>query len=249
MKTIKRLQKNPKPILRFSPTAWAKLLLCRDMTDNEVGGFGITKVDDLLFVTDFVLVKQKVTSFSVSFVDDSVADMFEDQVAAGKKPQQFARIWLHTHPGNSPQPSMTDEATFRRVFGTCDWSVMFILAQDSSSYARMHFKTGPGGDIELPVYVDYSHEFEASNFEEWAQQYNTNVTEETFTLSAKEPAEKSKDKADIFDAESPQGSNITSEDLLIEIGLMHPIERQVFMDELALRSELWDEESEMSYEY
>lgn len=31
--------------LRFSPTAWAKLLYFRDKSDNEVGGFGITEPD------------------------------------------------------------------------------------------------------------------------------------------------------------------------------------------------------------
>ena len=53
---MKKNQQNQRPVLRFSPTAWAKLLFMRDMTDNEVGGFGITQADDLLFVADFVLV-------------------------------------------------------------------------------------------------------------------------------------------------------------------------------------------------
>src|SRR5262245_57885400 len=39
----------PKPAtLRFSPTAWAKLLLMRDLGDTEIGGFGITPSNDLL---------------------------------------------------------------------------------------------------------------------------------------------------------------------------------------------------------
>jgi len=79
--------------LRFSPTAWAKLLYFRDKSDNEVGGFGITESDDLLFVTDFQIVKQKVTGVSVSFDDNAVADFFDRQVDIGKKPEQFARIW------------------------------------------------------------------------------------------------------------------------------------------------------------
>ena len=59
----KRIVKQSQKVsLRFSPTAWAKLLYFRDKSDNEVGGFGITKVDDLLFVTDFVTVKQEVTT-------------------------------------------------------------------------------------------------------------------------------------------------------------------------------------------
>ena len=59
MKNRNNSQKNQKPMLRFSPTAWAKLLFMRDMTGNEVGGFGITQANDLLFVTDFALVFEK----------------------------------------------------------------------------------------------------------------------------------------------------------------------------------------------
>jgi len=66
----KNQQRHQRPSLRFSPTAWAKLRFCRDMTDNEVGGFGITEAEDLLFVTDFVLVKQKVTCVTISFEDE-----------------------------------------------------------------------------------------------------------------------------------------------------------------------------------
>ena len=107
----KNQQRYQRPSLRFSPTAWAKLLFMRDVTDNEVGGFGITQAEDLLFVTDVVLVKQKVTCVSISFEDESVADFFEDQVEAGRQPEQFARLWLHTHPGDSPEPSGTDESS------------------------------------------------------------------------------------------------------------------------------------------
>jgi len=82
--------------LRFSPTAWAKLLYFRDKSDNEVGGFGITELDDLLFVKEFFTVKQEVTAVSVKFDDEAVADFFEDQVDLGRKPEQFARIWLHS---------------------------------------------------------------------------------------------------------------------------------------------------------
>lgn len=235
--------KNQSPSLRFSPTAWAKLVFMRDMTDNEVGGFGITKPNDLLFVTDFILVRQKVTVVSVSFDDSSVADFFENQVEQKRKPEQFARIWLHTHPGDSPNPSMTDEETFDRVFGTCDWSVMFILAQDGSSYARLHFKAGPGGDLKIPVYVDYGCQFDGSDFKSWTEQYKADVTKEVFVPTVKEKPV----KADIFSGtEFTQTSGITPEDLLTEIDLMDPMERQALMDELVIRSNFWDEyESEV----
>ena len=95
--------------LRFSPAAWAKLLYFRDKSDNEVGGFAITDPDDLLFVREFVTVKQQVSLVSVKFDDESVANFFDDQVDLGRRPEQFARIWLHSHPGSSPEPSAIDE--------------------------------------------------------------------------------------------------------------------------------------------
>jgi len=239
------MMKNQNPILRFSPTAWAKLVFMRDMTHNEVGGFGITRPDDLLFVTDFILVKQKVTVVSVMLDDMAVADYFDQQVELDRKPEQFARIWLHSHPGSSPNPSGTDEQTFRRVFGACDWSVMFILAQDGSTYARLHFKAGPGGDIKIPVHIDYNYDFQGTDIEQWAHQYKTLVTEETLSLLSKEPP--AKEKTDPFGStDSCLLPDMSPEELLDEIDQMDPLDRQVFMNELAIRSDFWEEyESEV----
>ncbi len=63
--------------------------------------------------------------------------------------ENFARIWIHTHPGNSPEPSLMDLRTFATSFGQCDWSVMMILAEDDSTFARLQFRTGPVGSIDL----------------------------------------------------------------------------------------------------
>ena len=105
-------------MLKFTPTAWAKLVYLRDLGDSEVGGFGISSEDDPLLVTDVRLVRQSCTPVSVVFDDESVADYFDDQVDQGLEVSRFARLWIHTHPGNSARPSGTDEETFERVFGS-----------------------------------------------------------------------------------------------------------------------------------
>ena len=115
------------------------------------------------------------SSVTVAFDDAAVADLFEDLVAAGCHPEQFARLWMHTHPGSSPLPSSTDENTFGRVFGECHWSVMFILARTGQTYARLRFGVGPGGDMEIPVEVDYSEPFAASDHLLWLEQYRQQV--------------------------------------------------------------------------
>lgn len=218
------------------------------MSDNEVGGFGITEADDLLFVTDIVLVKQDVTCVSVSFDDDSVADFFDIQIDDGRKPEQFSRIWIHSHPGDSPEPSGVDEETFDRVFGKCDWSVMFILAQDSSTYVRLRFGTGPGGEIKIPVCVEYGSEFEATDFNSWEQQYNDNVTENKLLYSSNK--KRRSREADVFGSDEPDEFELfTGDDLLSEIDSMDPMEREYFMEELSIRSDFWDEdESGVDYE-
>jgi proteasome lid subunit RPN8/RPN11 len=171
----KRNSSDQTSTLRFSPTAWAKLVFLRDYGPTEVGGFGIAAADDLLYVEDVALVRQSCTGMSVAFDDDSVADFFDRQVDQGRKIEQFARIWVHTHPGNCPRPSGTDEATFSRVFGRNAWAVMFILAQDGQNYGRLRFGVGPGGSVTLATAVDYSRPFGGSDYGVWEDEYLANV--------------------------------------------------------------------------
>jgi hypothetical protein len=167
------------PNLRFSPYSWAKLLYLRDRGETEIGGFGLSAEGDPLFVVDILPVKQLCSPITVAFDDAAVADLFDELVDQGIHPQRFGRIWIHTHPGNSPLPSSVDEATFRRVFGRTDWSVMAIVARSDASYARMSFHVGPCGALEIPVRVDYGLPFDAADWEAWEQEYLDNVVVET----------------------------------------------------------------------
>lgn len=166
--------------LRLTPYAWRKLLFLRDLGPTEVGGFGISAPDDLLLVQDISLVRQRCSEVTVKFDDQAVADHFDDYVDLGYTPERFARIWVHTHPGDSATPSSTDEETFARCFGNSDWAIMFILARGGETYARLALNTGPGGDLMLPVEIDFSRPMPASEEQDWEQEYRTSVTEECF---------------------------------------------------------------------
>jgi len=224
--------------LRFSPTAWAKLLYFRDKSDNEVGGFGITDSDDLLFVREFITVKQEVTPISVIFDDESVANFFEDQVDLGRKPEQFGRIWLHSHPGDSPEPSVIDDETFERVFGACQWALMFVVAQDNKTYAKLRFNVGPGGQVLIPTEIDYSWDFSASNHELWDTEYTANVKAVEWLTERSNTVPDSVDH-DLSDFALPY-------DFLDEFERMEPEERQFILDELADRPDLWEEKGVMT---
>lgn len=142
--------------MTFSPLAWLKLNFFQHSGNTEVGGFGISAEDDLLYIQDFVTVRQTTSACTVEFADDAVADYFDACVDAGFPPARFGRVWCHTHPGSSAEPSSTDHETFARVFGSCDWSVMFIMGRTGRTYARLAFAAGPGGCVNLPVAVDWA---------------------------------------------------------------------------------------------
>ncbi|MBE0534784.1 MAG: hypothetical protein IH624_03880 [Phycisphaerae bacterium] len=199
----------------------------------------MSDAEDLLYVQDFVTVKQEVTGVSVKFDDQAVSDYMEDQVDRGRKPEQLMRIWCHTHPGFSPEPSWVDEETFGRVFGSCQWALMFILSADGQTYARLSFNVGPRGCILIPVRVDYSREFDGSDWKAWDAEYEANVR----------PAVRMERLA-IREDEHPQRRSEhfgLSYDFLDELEQMDVQERQLVLDELADRQDLWDEESEVMF--
>ncbi|MFW6061174.1 MAG: hypothetical protein ACOC93_00040 [Planctomycetota bacterium] len=220
------------PVLRFTPTAWAKLLFFRDYQETEIGGFGVTAEDDPLLVEEFVTVKQDVTVASVAFDDEAVADFFDSQVDLGRQPEQFARLWLHTHPGNSTIPSTTDEETFCRAFGSCQWAVMFILARNGNCSARLRFNIGPGGQLAIPVRVDYSRPFGPSNQEAWATEYQAHITRQPDPRLA---------AAYFGDDEEPLAGCACPDDWIEELEEMEPEERELVLAELAARPDLWSE--------
>jgi proteasome lid subunit RPN8/RPN11 len=225
--------------LRFSPTAWAKLLYFRDRSDNEIGGFAVTDPEDLLFVREFMTVKQEVTCVSVKFDDEAVADLFDSQVDLGRRPEQFARVWLHTHPADSPSPSAIDEETFQRVFNNCQWAVMFVLAQNSKTYARLSFNVGPGGQVLIPTEIDYSSDFGPTDRQAWDAEYAANIMGMDW-LTTPSAQETSRARNDLGGCAVPY-------DFIDEFERMQPAERQFVLDELAERPYLWDGEEEVMF--
>ena len=228
------------PILRFSPTAWAKLLFFRDRGQTEIGGFGISAENNPLYLKDFVTVAQEATSASISFDDEAVADFFDRQVDAGRRPEQFARLWIHTHPGASPVPSSVDEETFQRVFGRCDWALMFVLARGGKTYARLRFNVGPGGQAMIPVEVDYSEAFSAADHEAWEAEYKTAIRTRGSAWDFGPP---SRTVDDVFGAEPEEDRE--ADDWMAAFEELAPEDRRAVLEELASRPDLWHEAQEV----
>jgi len=136
-RTLLRLRRHEPAEVTFSPLAWLKLLMFLHAGETEVGGFGVSAEKRPLYIEDFVTVRQTTSLVTVAFDDTAVADYFDDCIDRGLMPARFARIWIHTHPGQSAQPSTVDEETFERVFGNCDWAMMFIVRRTAGDRCNL----------------------------------------------------------------------------------------------------------------
>jgi proteasome lid subunit RPN8/RPN11 len=202
-------------VLRFSPYAWAKLIFMRDAGDTEVGGYGITGTDDPMLVTDFMLVKQECTGATFEFDEKDSIDFLERMMDHGLAPWKTQNVLIHTHPGNDPTPSGTDEDNFDKNFSHPHWAIFFILAKEGKTYCRIRHNVGPGIEVELDCEIDYSGGFPKSNLTGWQKEYDDNVTETqcSFGFGANLPQHyQGKGKS----VSSLSSSDVKDEDLLSE---------------------------------
>jgi len=144
---------------------------------------------------------------------------------------------LHTHPGSSPDPSFIDDETFARVFGGCHWAVMCIVAQDDHTYTELSFNVGPGGRVLIPVEIDYSRDFGPSDRERWDYEYKANIQVEKSTRRSGDAGQVS--------IRNGFGDCALPNDFIDELEQMEPAERQLILDELGARPDLWEEGQEV----
>ena len=110
--------------------------------------------------------------------ETATANYYEDQIVKGKPP----RIWIHTHPGDSAEPSMVDESQLSQYFATSNYIIMFILAHNGEVYCRLrvqHHKNDQHifADQLLRVSVDWTS-VKKINPEVWEREFKRNIKEE-----------------------------------------------------------------------
>jgi len=174
-----------KQSVRFTPTAWAKLVYMRDAGDTEISAFGLAETDDPLLITDLVLPKQECTGGSTEIEGESILEYMDTCASLGMEPDHYLRIWLHTHPGNCARPSATDEETFGSIFGSAPWAIMVIVANGGDEYCHCQYGQGIGGRIETTLEIDFFSQFSAPNREAWKTEYDARVSRKVWTTGKK----------------------------------------------------------------
>ena len=136
--------------LVLSPLAYLHWEFLCHVGEVEVSAFGVTAPGRPLYVEELWLPHQE-GGWASTEVDDWT-ELFDDAAPENNwKPEQIGKVWLHTHPGNSADPSATDEQTFKEKFGDCAWALMLILAKNSEAYCRLRV----GGPLPIEQAVDW----------------------------------------------------------------------------------------------
>lgn len=169
-----------KPTLTWSPYAFAKINFMMHNGDVEIAGFAISSKENPFYVYDFVMIPQNNMATNVEFQDDEIAIFQDRMMSEGIEPVECTRIWCHTHPNMSANPSGVDESNFKDNCGDGDWAIMFIVSKTNDIYARLKYRHPITGDfmhVRMDVVIDWASEFYGSSHEEWEAEYNDNVNE------------------------------------------------------------------------
>lgn len=160
--------------LTFSPRTWAKIVFMMNRGKTEVSGFGISHPQDLLYVTDFKLVRQFGRPAFTEMLDPDLAAYVEDMCKAGIPPARCLRVWIHTHPGMSCSPSGHDEKTFERMTEMSDWGIMCVIADNDSSARLIVRSSGLASRTQLKTTISLNSVFEGvteEDYKAWDNEY------------------------------------------------------------------------------
>ena len=125
----------------------------RDFGSTEVSGCCVTHPNNFLCITDFVMAAQECSATSTEMDGEDLLSLMYMMRDQGIDNERWARIWLHTHPGMSPNPSQTDEKEFASNYASQQWAIMAILSTDGRTYCRLKSNVGPTITKELQIRV------------------------------------------------------------------------------------------------
>ena len=61
--------------------------------------------------------------------------------------------------------------------------MMFVLAKEGKTYARLRFNVGPRGEDVIPVQIDFAQPFAGSDHQAWLAEYEANICPDPLDLS------------------------------------------------------------------
>jgi len=146
-------------VITLSPLAFLHWQFICHAGKTEACAFGVSKPNVPTYVESLHIPKQSCTPAYCESDDDELLDLLMQTMTGKYVEGQVGRVWLHTHPGSSAQPSSIDETTFKDVWtGPQDFYAMLILARGGETYCRTKSPTDVDSRQRTPstVRVDWA---------------------------------------------------------------------------------------------
>jgi len=116
-------------ILNIPPHVMTKLHTWRGWGPSEVTGFFVSSKENVLDIIDAELVRAACSSVSVDITSEELLEFYQRMAEKGIYPSQL-RVWWHTHPKMTADPSHIDFDTFDELNQDRALGVMYILGED-----------------------------------------------------------------------------------------------------------------------
>jgi proteasome lid subunit RPN8/RPN11 len=122
----------------------------------EVSLYGITESNSLV-IKDFWIPYQFGTAVTTEFDEEKKVEEVDKLIQKGLDPNNFLKIWVHTHPKMSPNPSGTDIQTFKTKFNNLNWSIRLILGQNKQMTVKYQQNSPIPLELDLKTEIDFSN--------------------------------------------------------------------------------------------
>lgn len=157
----KYVEKPTRHHLVLSVYAYLKWQYMCYSTPLEVSAYGFSRgtksFADLLYIEDLIILRQECSTCFTNIDSDAILEYYDKLADKDIPLQQGTRVWFHTHPQMSAQPSSTDTDTFAETFDNPDWSIMAILSQTNDMTARLKLTTEFAAlEEDIDIKIDWS---------------------------------------------------------------------------------------------
>jgi hypothetical protein len=179
--------------------AYYKMVYLANRFPTECGGWGVADDPDApLRINSIQLTEQRASAASIKFDAADINRWKDEKVAEGKDFEQFGRVWVHTHPGNTVHPSSDDVESFesivRHQVSTNElaaailpaseipnlpepWAIMVIVGTQGALHAEIGFIWH--GEFMRHI-IQISSKWDDTTTTGWDAAYEANVSKFTY---------------------------------------------------------------------
>lgn len=140
----------------LSNEAYLKMKYYTQLADGEISGMCKSIIEeDIIYVTDVIIFKQKNTSATTDLDDEAMGKFFFDITKKGQKVKDW-NIWWHSHADMNVFWSATDENTIKEHSGMQSFLISIVTNKKNDFKARVDIFPKDTSPFKKTVYHTFN---------------------------------------------------------------------------------------------